>query len=110
MPDLAIGDEIGPLKVLEYNGNGGIVQDLAIHFTESLSELGHGLPLHLDIAHSVQGNETIRLDGHACLIKLRAQLERDVEGITRLDLVARVALLELWCCPRCRCGRSRFRT
>jgi hypothetical protein len=27
-----------------------------------------------------QGNETIRLDGHAGLIKLRGQLERDVEG------------------------------
>jgi hypothetical protein len=28
-----------------------------------------------------QGNETIRLDGHAGLIKLRGQLERDVEGL-----------------------------
>jgi hypothetical protein len=59
---------------------------------------------------SVQANETIRLDRHAGLIKLRAQLERDVEGITRLDLVARVALLELWCCPRYRRRRSRFST
>src|SRR5215472_11549400 len=93
--DLAVGNEIGSLKIFQYYFDNRVIKKLRVGCANGLRELRYRQILYFDVAHSSQSHKTVGLNSHSLLIELRAQVEGNVKSIPSLNVIATVALLKL---------------
>src|ERR1700674_3266668 len=92
MADLSTSDKMWLLKVLELNGDNGIMKGFGIGIPNRFRCLGNRLSFHVEITYTEQSYVPVRLD--SCrLVKFRTYRKIKVDDVALTQLVSRIPSL-----------------
>ena len=87
------GKKIGFIEIPQIDRHFGLGKNLRVGLLQFFLYFGDGFPLHLKVADFLQGDKTIRLDGHG-LVEIRGEFKLQIQHVAVLNFVPGSAALK----------------